>query len=257
MTEQELTPLCEEETPKLNLHEIRDIINGRKEYKKEYEKAMWVKPEESNKPNDSFEPSKCYNPIDEYGFNSDALFIPKDLLNFIYGDNPDKRIYFGTDFNSVVELINYMNIDVHKEYLSRPYLTIEDKMTYLFGDDWNDGNKWFRTGKIAPMCDKPAMIAIDTSKCSEPENKDNGTLLSTPEEEKYEMVNHPTHYNSSSVETIEKMRRIWGNEATALWCEMTAFKYRDRIGNKPDNPIEQEVGKIQWYEKKAKELRNI
>lgn len=71
----------------------------------------------------------------------------------------------------------------------------------------------------------------------------------------YEMVNHPAHYNSSSIETIEKMRRIWGNEATALWCEMTAFKYRDRIGNKPLNSNDQEVGKIKWYENKAKELR--
>lgn len=75
--------------------------------------------------------------------------------------------------------------------------------------------------------------------------------------EKYEMVNHPQHYNSTSIETIEKMRRIWGNEKVALWCEMTAFKYRDRIGNKPENPIEQEIGKIKWYEEKAKSLRDL
>lgn len=73
-------------------------------------------------------------------------------------------------------------------------------------------------------------------------------------DEKYEMVNHPQHYNSTSIETIEKMRRIWGNEKTALWCEMTAFKYRDRIGNKPDNPVEQEIGKIKWYEETARLL---
>lgn len=74
--------------------------------------------------------------------------------------------------------------------------------------------------------------------------------------EKYEMVNHPSHYNSSSIETIEKMIRIWGPEQTATWCEMTAFKYRERIGNKPDNSLEQEMGKIRWYELKAKELRS-
>ena len=73
--------------------------------------------------------------------------------------------------------------------------------------------------------------------------------------DKYEMVNHPTHYNSSSVETIEKMVRIWGKEQTAMWCEMTAFKYRERIGLKPDNSLEQEMGKIKWYESKARELR--
>lgn len=74
--------------------------------------------------------------------------------------------------------------------------------------------------------------------------------------EPYEMVNHPSHYNSSSVETIEKMIRIWGYEKTAIWCEMTAFKYRDRIGNKPGNSLEQEMGKIKWYEAKADELYN-
>lgn len=74
--------------------------------------------------------------------------------------------------------------------------------------------------------------------------------------EPYEMVNHPSHYNSSSVETIEKMIRIWGYEKTAIWCEMTAFKYRDRIGNKPGNSLEQEMGKIKWYEAKANELYN-
>lgn len=74
--------------------------------------------------------------------------------------------------------------------------------------------------------------------------------------EPYEMVNHPNHYNSSSVETIEKMIRIWGYEKTAIWCEMTAFKYRDRIGNKPGNSLEQEMGKIKWYEAKANELYN-
>lgn len=72
--------------------------------------------------------------------------------------------------------------------------------------------------------------------------------------EPYEMVNHPSHYNSSSIETIEKMIRIWGYEKTAIWCEMTAFKYRDRIGNKPGNSLEQEMGKIKWYESKANEL---
>ena len=71
----------------------------------------------------------------------------------------------------------------------------------------------------------------------------------------YEMVNQPTHYNSYSMECIDMMAMIWGAEATALWCEMTAFKYRMRLGNKPDNPIEQDLAKEAWYLAKAKELR--
>ena len=35
------------------------------------------------------------------------------------------------------------------------------------------------------------------------------------------------------------MVSIYGIEATATWCEMTAFKYRMRVGTKPDNPVEQ------------------
>lgn len=71
----------------------------------------------------------------------------------------------------------------------------------------------------------------------------------------YEMVNHPSHYNNYSMEVIDMMRYIWGAENTALWCEMTAFKYRMRMGTKPENPIQQDLEKEAWYLKKAKELR--
>lgn len=49
---------------------------------------------------------------------------------------------------------------------------------------------------------------------------------------------------------------IYGIEATATWCEMTAFKYRMRVGTKPDNPVEQDLDKERWYLNKAKELRS-
>ena len=71
----------------------------------------------------------------------------------------------------------------------------------------------------------------------------------------YEMVNSPAHYNRYSVEVIEMLRRIYGTEATALFCEMTAFVYRMRMGTKPDNPIEQELAKEEWNLNKAKEFR--
>lgn len=52
------------------------------------------------------------------------------------------------------------------------------------------------------------------------------------------------------------MRRIYGDENTAKWCEMTALKYRMRMGTKDNNPIEQDLAKESWYLNKAKELRN-
>jgi hypothetical protein len=72
----------------------------------------------------------------------------------------------------------------------------------------------------------------------------------------YEHVEHPSHYNTYPMETIDMMVAIWGKERVADWCEITAFKYRMRMGTKPDNSIEQDLKKEQWYLNKAKELRN-
>ena len=71
----------------------------------------------------------------------------------------------------------------------------------------------------------------------------------------YENVEHPRHYNHYSSETIDMMVSIWGKEKVADWCEITAFKYRMRMGTKPNNSIEQDLKKEQWYLNKAKELR--
>ena len=73
----------------------------------------------------------------------------------------------------------------------------------------------------------------------------------------YEVVDHPAHYNQYPIETIDMMVRIWGNEATARWCEMTAFKYRMRMGHKPDNDTAQDIEKERWYLNKAMELRKV
>lgn len=75
------------------------------------------------------------------------------------------------------------------------------------------------------------------------------------EKENYEYVNHPTHYNNYSMEVIDMMERIYGKENTAMFCEMNAFKYRMRMGTKPDNDITQDLKKEKWYLDKAKELR--
>lgn len=73
--------------------------------------------------------------------------------------------------------------------------------------------------------------------------------------EDYEMVNHPKHYNSYDVEVVDMMRRIWGSEKTAIWCELNAFKYRMRMGLKPGSSFDDDLAKEQWYLNKAKEIR--
>ena len=79
--------------------------------------------------------------------------------------------------------------------------------------------------------------------------------LVTGKEAEYEMVNHPSHYNQYDIEVIDMIIKIWGPEAAALWCDITAFKYRMRMGTKPDNSIEQDIKKEQWYLNKAREIR--
>ena len=67
---------------------------------------------------------------------------------------------------------------------------------------------------------------------------------------------HPSHYKKNGdIETIDMMIRIWGEERVADYCEINAFKYRMRMGHKPNQTVMQEYKKAKWYEDKAKELR--
>ena len=82
--------------------------------------------------------------------------------------------------------------------------------------------------------------------------KNNLSVIELPTD--YDFIN-PSHYKKFSVETIDMMVAIWGKEATALHCEMCAFKYRLRMGEKPEQPVERDFGKENWYLNKANELR--
>jgi len=66
---------------------------------------------------------------------------------------------------------------------------------------------------------------------------------------------NPSHYKQYPVEVIDMMRRIWGDEATSMYCIMTAFKYRMRLGLKDE--VNQEIAKERWYLDKASELKNV
>lgn len=82
-------------------------------------------------------------------------------------------------------------------------------------------------------------------------------LTTIDEEKQYDFVN-PQHYvQNDGKQTWERMIDKWGLEQTALWCEMTVFKYEDRLGKKPGEDIQREKNKIEWYKNKAIELREI
>jgi len=65
---------------------------------------------------------------------------------------------------------------------------------------------------------------------------------------------HPLRYNQYSLEAWDILERIYGTKAVALWCEMTAMKYRLRLRHK--DAVEKELEKEKIYLQKAKELRN-
>ena len=74
------------------------------------------------------------------------------------------------------------------------------------------------------------------------------------EVKEYDFIN-PNHYKQGSKEVIEMMQDIWGKEKLIAYCEMNSFKYRMRLGLKPEQSVERDLEKAVWYETKAKELR--
>lgn len=74
-------------------------------------------------------------------------------------------------------------------------------------------------------------------------------------EEKTDMVNHPQHYKKFQMEVIDMMERIWGPEAVIAHCEMCAFKYKMRAGEKDPSKTQEDLNKATWYLNKASELK--
>jgi hypothetical protein len=66
---------------------------------------------------------------------------------------------------------------------------------------------------------------------------------------------NPAHYKARPVEVIDQMRALYGVDALAIHCDLTAFKYRQRAGLKPGQPVQQEIDKALWYEALARHLR--
>ena len=90
--------------------------------------------------------------------------------------------------------------------------------------------------------------------CNKPLDNDIDRLLEERIKAKEEKVNHPNYYNRYSVEVVEMARRIWGDEAMKTAAEITAFIYRMRAGVKPDNPIEQDLAKEEFWLNYAKKI---
>lgn len=60
-----------------------------------------------------------------------------------------------------------------------------------------------------------------------------------------EWVNHPNHYNQGKRETIEEMRLMFGDQAVAIFCRLSAYKYMRRADYKGKK--EEDLAKAEWY----------
>lgn len=193
----------------------------------------------------------------------DKQFMPKmtifdDLLNDIdIEDDLHKVVTNKPDDNPDIEELRKPMVDSTKDFMPeihKPVYTCD----YTSMDPFDGSTPYF--DMMSSSC---YSTTNDTCKChKECECKENNIpdiKLNTESDkknlEKYEMVQHPHHYNTYSVEVIDMFEKIYGPARVADWCEITALKYRLRMGTKPDNSIKQDLDKEEWYLKKAKELR--
>ena len=96
--------------------------------------------------------------------------------------------------------------------------------------------------KVAGMeCNEIRICTVITNKAKEHK-----------EQNKQDNVNHPKHYEGHcSIECIDNMRLIFGNQIVADYCMVNAYKYLSR--HKYKNGYE-DLCKAKWYLDKAEEL---
>jgi hypothetical protein len=62
---------------------------------------------------------------------------------------------------------------------------------------------------------------------------------------KPDMVNHPSHYTQGGIECIEALEAMLGKDAFIAYCRGTAVKYLWRTGHKWDDV--EDLKKAAWY----------
>jgi hypothetical protein len=53
------------------------------------------------------------------------------------------------------------------------------------------------------------------------------------------------------------MVAIWGLDEAISFCKLNAFKYKMRVGTKPNETIDQDLKKEKWYLDKMNELMEL
>ena len=72
------------------------------------------------------------------------------------------------------------------------------------------------------------------------------------------MIDHPEHYRKPGrKECIDEMLEQFGPVAVYWFSVLSAYKYRYRAGDKPDNAADQDEAKGEWYDCKAEDMRGL
>lgn len=170
-----------------------------------------------------------------YSGNEFVLFVSKDVYEVL---------------DDMIDCSTGEDIDLHKIALSGFVFEVK-KLGSFF-----KGKIAVETGKGKDWKDKIDLPKEDVLAeiCLAHERVNNGAGIIDQITDGYDYIN-PDHYQGMSKEVWEMMVDIWGVEAFIKHCEMTAFKYRMRVGKKPDQPVERDLEKAKWYEDKVKELK--
>lgn len=203
-------------------------------------------------------------------------YIDEELIKEInenFSENAIKHLKEGiknfiseyeSNFNAINSSLNSHNINRYVCPLEiidilRNLIEFNKQLLYFVDKDEQQNilNKIDTYIKQLEVCQKLESIknTLDYENCNN-EDKLNTTNLKNINSEDYNYVNSPTHYNEYDVEVIDMMERIWGKEDVKIWAKLTAWKYRQRMGTKPGEPIERDIEKEQWYLKKYNELKN-
>jgi hypothetical protein len=70
-------------------------------------------------------------------------------------------------------------------------------------------------------------------------------------EKAYDKDGNASHYNRARLNSIIKYERTYGTLGVMVFCEINADKYKDRIGKKEGQSVDQELLKANWYENAA------
>lgn len=150
------------------------------------------------------------------------------------------------------------NLEFSPEKLCREHKTSSNMFRMAIKNGY-----FTKTGKLKYKCNLTEITKEITEQCIEEFNrsvngpKDKPVLKKALEQAMpdNDLIKKPEYYTSDlPFEAIEIIKKVFGNEKTKSFLEISAFQYRLRMGKKAGVPIEVDFAKEQQCLKMAKEL---